>query len=273
MSDCYVITDGDGAVLGFGRCPQGEAIRLPQLDEAHICALVSEEVLAEVRMGPQRFRLLGGEIIPRQVMAPTLSAASIVADGVAEVVISGLPDPCTVTVTGVATLGPLEVTGGELRLTAEVAGELRVRVVAGVSWAPWMGCITATPSLATLRAAALLQVDAAAGAARMRWITYAPGQDMEYMATEAEARRYVAAGTGTPAEYPMLWAEAQAIGSTATLATVAAEVIALTDAWTAAGAEIKRLRRTAKLAIEAATSPAEIEAATAVTWPPGPAGG
>ncbi|MFZ4411412.1 MAG: hypothetical protein ACOYOH_29010 [Paracraurococcus sp.] len=125
-----------------------------------------------------------------------------------------------------------------------------------------------TVTLEQAKAAAVAKVDRAAEQARLRFITGGAGQALAYTAKEAEARSFVA--PGADADYPYLAAERDAqadIGVSATLATVAAEVIAQADAWRSTGATIERLRRGAKLAIEAATSPEAIRAALAITWP------
>lgn len=115
-----------------------------------------------------------------------------------------------------------------------------------------------------MKVQALGEVDAAAEAARRRFITPGGGQAMEYMATEAEARDFNAGGVGP---WPFLEAERGALGGDATLAQVSAAVLAQVEAWKVAGGEIKRLRRAAKMAIEAAMTPAAVAAATVVAWP------
>lgn len=118
--------------------------------------------------------------------------------------------------------------------------------------------------LAIMKARAMQEVDAAAEAARTRWITPGAGQAMEYLLTEAEARAYEA---GAPGPFPLLEAERDARRGVPSLSGVAAEVVALGAAWRRAAAEIKRMRRAAKIAVEAAKSPAEVAKATAVQWP------
>lgn len=128
------------------------------------------------------------------------------------------------------------------------------------------------PSLPELRAQMASRIDAEAEAARHRWITPGAGQAMEYQATQAEADAYLAAhaspgGVPTASAWPWLAAEQAARGSGVTLLELAEEVIALRDAWVTAGSQIKALRRAAKIAIGAATTPAEIRAAAQVNWP------
>lgn len=127
------------------------------------------------------------------------------------------------------------------------------------------------PDFATLKAQLLRQVDAEAEIARQRYVTPGAGQALEYQATEAEARAYLAAVNPTAADYPFVVAEAEAIaaatGTAPPLAAVAQDIIAQASAWAAIGSAIKTLRRTAKLRIEAATTPAEARAAAIVVWP------
>lgn len=130
-----------------------------------------------------------------------------------------------------------------------------------------VAAVDATP-IETLRARALVEIDAAAERARLRFMTPGAGQALEYQATEAEARAYD--GTGGAEEWPWLAAEQAALaasGATVSLADVAADIIVLADAWRTIGATIKTLRRTAKLQVTAATTAAEIRTAATVSWP------
>ena len=127
--------------------------------------------------------------------------------------------------------------------------------------------INAGPSLAQLKAQLIEQVDREAEAARLRFVTPGAGQALEYQATEAEARAYLADPSPGGKPWPWLEAERAAQGGTPTLAAIAAEVAAQADAWVAVGSAIKQLRRAAKLAIEGATTVAGSRAASSVTWP------
>lgn len=99
--------------------------------------------LADWLADPSHWRVVDGALVERATMAPAVSATAIAADGLAEAVISGLPDPCTVRVAGPAPVGPLTVSGGTLTLTASQAGAYRVRVTADPTHAPWEGTIDA----------------------------------------------------------------------------------------------------------------------------------
>jgi hypothetical protein len=147
----------------------------------------------------------------------------------------------------------------------------------GLAIAPWRG-----PSLAEVKASAKSDVDRRAEDARAEFLTPGDGQMLEYVQTQREALAAVAvldaSGTVDPADYPMLEAEraaradasvTQTDGSAYTLADVAREIVDVDIAgWTPVGAEIKRIRRTAKLRIEQATDGAEVQAVLdGLSWP------
>lgn len=131
------------------------------------------------------------------------------------------------------------------------------------------------PGLDAFKAAALLQVDAAAEAARLQFITPGSGQALEYEATAAEAARALALPAGSAlqdADYPWLAAERDAIkvasGQALTLLAVAQMAQATMAGWSQAGSAIKRIRRTAKLQIGAASTIEQVHAVLdGLVWP------
>lgn len=68
------------------------------------------------------------DVIRRPDMAIALSATEISADGVDEVVLTGLPDPCYVVFSGPGFLMSDDVSGGSLALTTDVTGTHSVKV-------------------------------------------------------------------------------------------------------------------------------------------------
>ncbi len=122
--------------------------------------------------------------------------------------------------------------------------------------------------LAEAKAQALSEVDNAAEAARLRFITPGAGQSLEYAATEAEARAYMVSSTIDPEYWPWLNAERMAAGRTSTIHQIAQQVLDMANAWRSVGSEIKRTRRAAKIAIESATSVLSVrEVVLALRWP------
>lgn len=97
-------------------------------------------------------------------------------------------------------------------------------------------------------------IDAAAGAARQRYISDVAGQSAVYMRKADQAAEYVAAGyTGTVPPY--IAAEATARGMTAT--ELADEVLEVADLWdTEVGPAIEAQRVAGKKAVAAAANPA-----------------
>lgn len=151
----------------------------------------------------------------------------------------------------------------------EAADEGTPTLVSGEWRQTWTVRAETPEELAAAQAAAIVAIDAEAEAARLLWITPGAGQALEYQATEEDARRYQANnGAGDPEDYPWLRAELLAIDGDSTLADTAASTLAQADAWVAIGSEIKRIRRTAKLAVAAATTIAAVRAAASgIAWP------
>lgn len=130
-------------------------------------------------------------------------------------------------------------------------------------------------SLEAVKTAAIARIDTEAEEARMRFLTAGAGQMLEYQATQAEAARSLTvSGELNPANYPYLAAEQQAllsVGVEVTLRQVAAQVLVVMEGWNLAGAEIKRLRRGAKLRIELATTIDEaLAVGQGIPWPSPP---
>lgn len=114
------------------------------------------------------------------------------------------------------------------------------------------------PPLDQVRAAALAAIDAAAGAARARYITIAPGQEATYLIKAQQARDYRAAGYTGPVP-ALVQAEADATGETP--AAACDSILAEEAVWVAKAALIESARRRGKVAVGAAADAAAVEAA------------
>ena len=90
------------------------------------------------------YRVVDGQVVERPEMPVVVSAPSFAANGEAECVLSGLPDPCTVTVRGVVSAGPVEVVGGSLTLTSTAPGSIHIEITAHPVWKPWETTLHAT---------------------------------------------------------------------------------------------------------------------------------
>lgn len=85
----------------------------------------------------QAHYIVADVLTTRATITPTISASSFTADGTTTVTIGALPDPCSVTITGVLTAGPTDVTGGSIDISSDVPGDLTVSVSADPVWLSW----------------------------------------------------------------------------------------------------------------------------------------
>ena len=115
------------------------------------------------------------------------------------------------------------------------------------------------PPIEQVRAEAHDAIDQAAGRARARYITVAPGQEAVYIVKERQAREYAAAGYPADAVPPLVQADADALGITPQEAADA--IIAKADTWIALAAQIERIRRGGKAAVDQAADAAAVTAA------------
>lgn len=97
-------------------------------------------------------------------------------------------------------------------------------------------------------------IDAAAGEARRRHITIAPGQSETYTAKAAQAEAYLAAGS-PPDMTGWAWVQADADAFGMSPETAANSILANRDAWVQIGAHVEAVRLRAKADVDAATSP------------------
>lgn len=143
MTVFFAVVDPDGSVRGAGACAE-EALPLQQATTPGGSIVpIDEELFRAIDADLEGFRLSDGAVIPRETMAPDVSATSIAADGVAEAVVAGLPQPCRVSIRGVAQWGPETVDDGEVVITSSLPGALEVRVEAPPSYRAWRTVIHA----------------------------------------------------------------------------------------------------------------------------------
>jgi hypothetical protein len=140
---------------------------------------------------------------------------------------------------------------GYSSIRVDAKSELGLKIESSGEW---------EPTLSDYKSQAQDAIDQAAGLARARYITVAPGQEATYQAKAAEADAYVAAGS--PADttpYPILAAEAQARGIS--VSDMADLVRTTRDQWTQLAATIESMRIGGKLAVDAAADHASVDAA------------
>lgn len=115
-------------------------------------------------------------------------------------------------------------------------------------------------TLAGAQAAALVRIDDAAGAARLRYITDVPGQQAVYLRKMEQAQAFAAGGyVGDPPPY--VASEAQATGATAQVA--ADTILAVAAYWDGVlSPAIEEARIGGKRNVESAATVAAVDAAT-----------
>ena len=138
----FILCDSEGAITQYG-----------QLDDESFDLLETAPGITKIRLEkPPRdvltflrlYRLHEGAIMARRPMECSANTTVIKADGKDLLSITGLPKPCTVTISGMLQAGPFPLQDGELHLTADVPGILRVQVEAGIEWIPWEAVFRAT---------------------------------------------------------------------------------------------------------------------------------
>jgi hypothetical protein len=119
--------------------------------------------------------------------------------------------------------------------------------------------------LPELRQAAFDRVDAAAGRARLAYITSTAGQDMVYEQKYNEALAYLADPEIDDAQIPHIVSEIGITGETKY--HVSQVICGMRDYWVSVSAAIEAKRLAIKNAIGAAGTPEDILEAEDVTWP------
>lgn len=131
--------------------------------------------------------------------------------------------------------------------------------------------IGVTKNMDALKAEARDSIDRSANAARLRFFTADSGLAQVYQMKGEEAARFLSLSEPPDSldDFPLLRVEVGIkVNDAVTLANLWREKNEAARArWIAAAADIERLRMEAKAAVDAATCPAEVKEAGAVTWP------
>lgn len=177
--------------------------------------------------------------------------------------------PANVTLGTGAVVGSAHWQDGELKVFGwhpVAGGAAAYQRETGVEWDAETEIATVTVEqvpIGELRAGAKATIDAAAEAARSRFVTSGSGQAMTYQRKLEEARLHA---DGAPGPFPILEASIGADG--VNLAAVAAVVLATADAWAGIAAQIEGLRLGAKRAVDQASDGAAIAAIVGnIEWP------
>jgi hypothetical protein len=134
------------------------------------------------------------------------------------------------------------------------------------------------PPLADAQAAASATIDLQAEQSRRLFITPGSGQAMVYLQKSISAANFLslyptaaafaaASPAPTAAQYPLIGASVGIPGQGSNLFEAASIIATISAIWEGTAARIEYLRLSAKAAVAAATSYAEIASAIAITWP------
>jgi hypothetical protein len=80
----------------------------------------------------------------RNAMTPYVSSTTIPSDGVTNATISGLPIPCTVSISGPASVDPTVIDDGDIDFNADTPGDYIITVSAPPSFLDWSVTVHAT---------------------------------------------------------------------------------------------------------------------------------
>ena len=115
--------------------------------------------------------------------------------------------------------------------------------------------------LARAKGRAVARINEVSGSMRAQYVTVIPGQEMIYLAKEAEAARYLADPAPDLADYPMISAE---VGLTAPTAYELAQLwVNMSDLWRGIAAQIETWRLGTIAQIETAADVATVDAIVA----------
>lgn len=104
---------------------------------------VSAETYGAVRSGPESHYCDDGLVVAREASPVTLSAVSFDADGVDELLISGVPEGARIRISGAVAAPWTVVTTGSVTLTSTELGRVVVEIRSPPPYANWMGVVDA----------------------------------------------------------------------------------------------------------------------------------
>jgi UDP-glucose 6-dehydrogenase len=137
-----VFADSTGLIRQVLVVPSPDAAAL-QAAPAGMSAIILAGAQVNAKAFMDTSYVQSGSIAAKQTISAVVSASTITADGTAEAVISGLPNPCTVVVSGPVAAGPEIVNDGSVVLSCDTPGSIVVSVAADPAYMSWSGTIYA----------------------------------------------------------------------------------------------------------------------------------
>lgn len=137
----FVSYDATGLITALSACPDDLFAEMPL--PAGLSHLAIDAIPTSIQAWLDTHYVLDGALTDRLLQTPTVSAATIKADGIAVSTVSGLPVPCQLTVSGALQAGPVSITDGMIDITCDHAGALLITVIANPIYVAWSTTINA----------------------------------------------------------------------------------------------------------------------------------
>ncbi len=126
MNKIFLFFDQSGSILQYMKIPEQHVVHqaVPAGGGYQELAEMPADILAHQSSN----YVSGGQIVPRSPMALTASKASFSANGTDEVTITGVPVGAVARIFGAVTAGPETIADGEIIITSNKPGKIRVLV-------------------------------------------------------------------------------------------------------------------------------------------------
>jgi hypothetical protein len=142
MSTLLAIYDATGLITGYVNC-QDSMVKIQEYPAGGgTMPLVA--VPADLGAHAKQNYVTRGSLAARLAMALALSKSSLIANGVDEVTISGIPTGAKATISGVGVPFTQTISDGELIITSNKAGAISVRIESRPAFQDWSVILNAT---------------------------------------------------------------------------------------------------------------------------------
>jgi hypothetical protein len=129
MSEVFFVNiRPDGTVVGTGRCDASAFCGVSLAGAAQPHQVTAAEYAA-VQAAPQNWRVVADQLVARDTMPLTVSSTSLLADGAAQVSITGIPAGTIGSISGAVRADVIEIDDGHLTFSSSRTGTITVKLV------------------------------------------------------------------------------------------------------------------------------------------------
>lgn len=139
---CYIALTLLGEIRACGEVLDADFDRIFPVPDCTIIS-VSDDDLNRVLPGMMRLYMVDGVILDRVAPPISMSAASIAADGLEEIEVSGIPEGSSMRISGAVTLPWTLIESGVATLTASIPGASSISVRCPPPYLAWSGAFDA----------------------------------------------------------------------------------------------------------------------------------